>query len=128
MGDKFTAFADLAPEGVDAFIFVFKNGRFTEASYQQISAFKEVAGHEAFKHTILVFTQCGSTTNAELQNRIERSDNEHLQKAAQLIPRILGVDSLSPDRCERDRNALLDSVQQLLKSNHGMKYDNSTLT
>jgi len=41
---------------------------------------------------------------------------------------VLGVDSLSPDRCEDDRTTVLESVQNLVKLNNGQKYDNTTLT
>merc|ERR1719262_1398207 len=58
--DKFACFADRAPGGIDAFMFVLKKGRFTEQSLGQLLAFRSVAGESAMGHTILLFTHCGA--------------------------------------------------------------------
>lgn len=126
--DKFAGFADRAPGGIDAFVFVLKKGRFTEQSLGQMSAFRAVAGDEALRHTILIFTHCGSETNEALAERCHSSTNQHLRTAVECCQKVLGVDSLSPDRCEDDREAVLDAVQELVKQNNGHKYDNATLT
>jgi len=125
--DKFAGFADRAPGGIDAFLFVLKKGRFTEQSLGQISAFRAVAGDEALKHTILIFTHSGKETNQELADRCHSSTNQHLRTAVECCQDVLGADSLSPDRCEDDRVSVLDSVQNLVKLNNGQKYDNTTL-
>jgi len=125
--DKFAGFADRAPGGIDAFLFVLKKGRFTEQSLGQISAFRAVAGDEALKHCILVFTHCGKETNKELVDRCHSSTNQHLRTAVECCQDVLGADSLAPDRCEDDRDSVLDSVQNLVKLNNGQKYDNTTL-
>lgn len=126
--DKFAGFADRAPGGIDGFIFVLKKGRFTEQSLAQISAFRAVAGDEALKHTILVFTHSGAETNNALAERCHSSTNQHLRSAVECCQAVLGVDSLSPDRCEDDRHSVLASVRNLVKMNNGQKYDNATLT
>lgn len=126
--DKFAGFADRAPGGIDVFVFVLKKGRFTEQSLGQISAFRAVAGDEALKHCILVFTHSGTETNQQLADRCHSSTNQHLRTAVESCQCVLGVDSLSPDRSEDDRSAILEAVRELVKSNHGQKYDNATLT
>jgi len=126
--DKFAGFADRAPGGIDAFVFVLKKGRFTEQSLGQISAFRAVAGDEALKHTMLIFTHCGGESNEALAERCHSSTNQHLRTAVECCQHVLGVDSLSPDRCEDDRMHVLDAVISMVKSNNGQKYDNATLT
>merc|ERR1719310_1138385 len=81
--DKFSGFADRAPGGIDAFVFVLKKGRFTEQSLGQMSAFRAVAGDEALRHTILIFTHCGSETNEALAERCRSSTNQYLRKAVE---------------------------------------------
>lgn len=125
--DKFACFADRAPAGIDAFVFVLKKGRFTEQSLGQIKAFQSVAGESAMKHTILVFTHCGDETNDALRSRCESSTNQHLKDAVNSCASILGVDSLATHRCEDDRISILNSIKDLIRSNHGVKYDNATL-
>lgn len=125
--DKFAGFADRAPGGIDGFVFVLKKGRFTEQSLGQLSAFRAVAGEEALRHTMLVFTHCGTETNDALRERCHSSTNQHLRTAVECCQHVLGVDSLSPDRCEDDRASLLDAVRDMVKVNNGQKYDNETL-
>lgn len=126
--DKFAGFADRAPGGIDAFLFVLKKGRFTEQSLGQISAFRAVAGDEALRHAILIFTHCGTETNEQLRERCQSSTNQHLKTAMDSCYEVIGVDSLSPDRSEDDRNAVLNAVRDCVKANDGLKYDNTTLT
>lgn len=126
--DKFADFADRAPDGISAFVFVLKKGRFTESSLEQFIAFEGVAGANALRHTILVFTHCGAEPNVELLRRCQSSTNKYLQQAVEKVHSVVGVDSLDTDRCSDDRKAVLDSVAAVLLSNNGEKYDNTTLT
>mmetsp|Transcript_99742 Transcript_99742/g.157876 ORF Transcript_99742/g.157876 Transcript_99742/m.157876 type:complete len:364 (-) Transcript_99742:304-1395(-) len=126
--DKFAGFADRAPGGIDAFVFVLKKGRFTEQSLGQISAFRSVAGETAMRHTMLIFTHCGTETNEALSERCHSSTNPHLRSAVESCQQVLGVDSLSPERCEDDREAVLNAVKEIVAANHGQKYDNTALT
>mmetsp|Transcript_38901 Transcript_38901/g.91623 ORF Transcript_38901/g.91623 Transcript_38901/m.91623 type:complete len:384 (-) Transcript_38901:183-1334(-) len=125
--DKFAGFANRAPGGIDAFIFVLKKGRFTEQSVSQLSAFRSVAGDTALRHTIFVFTHCGAESNESLKERCQSSQNEHLKTAMQLCMDVVGVDSLAQDRSEDDRAAVIAAVKDVVKSNNGQKYDNVTL-
>lgn len=126
--DKFAAFADRAPGGIDAFLFVLKKGRFTEQSLGQLSAFRAVAGDDALRHTILIFTHCGNESNESLRERCQSSTNQHLKAAMDFCNEVIGVDSLAPDRCEDDRAAVMHAVKDVLKANDGRKYDNAALT
>jgi hypothetical protein len=125
--DKFACFADRAPGGIDAFIFVLKKGRFTEQSLGQLLAFRSIAGESALRHTILVFTHCGAETNEALAQRCDSSANQHLKTAVESCARVIGVDSLAMDRSEDDRVNLLNSIRDLTCTNSGIKYDNATL-
>jgi len=126
--DKFSCFADRAPAGIDVFLFVLKKGRFTEQSMGQLQAFRSVAGETALKHTVLVFTHCGEETSEALRLRCESSTNQHLKDAVTSCVRVLGVDSLSEERCADDRSNLLDTIADVVQANNGLKYDNATLT
>jgi len=126
--DKFACFADRAPGGIDAFLFVLKKGRFTEQSLGQLSAFRAVAGDDALRHTILIFTHCGAESNESLQERCRSSTNQHLRAAMDFCHEVIGVDSLSQDRCEDDREGVLSTVREVIKANDGRKYDNAALT
>ena len=54
----FSAFADDCMDGVDAFLFVVKWGRFKPEHERALDAFAANAGAEALRHTLLVFTHC----------------------------------------------------------------------
>mmetsp|Transcript_39182 Transcript_39182/g.101338 ORF Transcript_39182/g.101338 Transcript_39182/m.101338 type:complete len:375 (+) Transcript_39182:117-1241(+) len=125
--DKFAGFADRAPGGIDVFLFVLKKGRFTEQSLGQIAAFRAVAGEEALRHMILIFTHCGSETNESLQERCSNTSNPHLKAAMESCTFVIGVDSLAPNR-EGDRENLLEAIKDTIRANQGQKYDNATLT
>lgn len=125
--DKFSCFADRAPAGIDAFLFVLKKGRFTEQSLGQLVAFRSIAGDSAMSYTILVFTHCGAETNESLRERCASSSNQHLKNAVDSCALVLGVDSLDTERCEDDRMNLLNAINDLVKSHNGVKYDNVAL-
>jgi len=74
-----------------------------------------------------MFTHSGKESNQELADRCHSSTNQHLRTAVECCQDVLGCDSISPDRCEDDRVAVLESVQNLVKLNNGKKYDNTTL-
>jgi len=126
--DKFACFADRAPGGIDAFLFVLKKGRFTEQSFGQLSAFRAVAGDDALRHTILIFTHCGAESNDALQERCRSSTNQHLRAAMDFCHEVVGVDSVSQDRCEDDREGVFGAVREVVKANNGRKYDNAALS
>lgn len=123
--DKFAGFADRAPGGIDVFLFVLKKGRFTEQSLAQISAFKAVAGENAMRHVLLVFTHCGNETNDSLQERCSATSNQHLRTAIESSAGVIGVDSLASER--DDRPTVITAIKEVVKANCGQKYDNSTL-
>jgi hypothetical protein len=125
--DKFAGFADRAPGGIDAFLFVLKKGRFTEQSLGQIAAFRAIAGEEALRHTLLVFTHCGNETNESLRDRCDNTSNTHLRAAMSSCVGVVGVDSLMAGR-KGDRDALLTEIKHVIKANGGRKYDNATIS
>mmetsp|Transcript_50066 Transcript_50066/g.132324 ORF Transcript_50066/g.132324 Transcript_50066/m.132324 type:complete len:368 (-) Transcript_50066:137-1240(-) len=125
--DKFAGFADRAPGGIDVFLFVLKKGRFTEQSLGQIAAFRAVAGDEALKHCVLIFTHCGAEANESLQERCSSTANPHLRAAMDCCTFVVGVDSLAPDR-EGDRATVLEAIKGTIRANNGQKYDNAALT
>lgn len=124
--DKFAGFADRAPGGIDAFLFVLKKGRFTEHSLGQIATFRAIAGEEALKRTILVFTHCGAETNQSLLDRCNATTNQHLRAAMDQCASIVGVDCVAKNR-RSDRESVLQAVKGLVVANHGQKYENATL-
>jgi len=125
--DKFAGFADRAPGGIDVFLFVLKKGRFTEQSLSQIAAFRAIAGEEALRHTLLVFTHCGNETSESLRDRCSNSSNAHLRAAMGSCVGVIGVDSFAQGR-KGDRDALLQEIKMVIKANGGHKYDNASIS
>ena len=54
----FSAFSEDCMDGVDAFLFVVKWGRFKPEHERALDAFAANAGEDALRHTLLVFTHC----------------------------------------------------------------------
>jgi len=118
---KFLKFADVAPFGVDLFVLTEKYGRWTESNERHWKIFKELAGPDALKHTILLFTHIN---NKELQ-ALAGNFPAGLQAVVEEVAAVVGVDN---KRFPRPAWADLQrTVQEVLLGNEGERYMNDCL-
>lgn len=115
--ERLASCAGLSPNGIDAFIFVIRKGRFTEEYFDQLRAFEQAAGSGSLKRTVIVFSHCGREANDQLLNRCRRSGNAHLRDALHRTAGIVGVDSLMSSRAEEDRGAVLAATARICREN-----------
>jgi GTP-binding protein EngB required for normal cell division len=121
--DKFGQFAELASYGVDVFLLVERFGRWTDANERHFKLFTELAGPEALKHTVLVFTHI---SNDDLQRQLKEKVPDGLNAVLRQVAGVVGVENkmnskaASTDVCK--------VVRDLVKTNEGERYANATLT
>lgn len=120
---KFGQFSDMTSYGVDVFLLVEQFGRFTEANERHFAMFKEMAGPEALRHTLLVFTHI---TNRQLQQIIDAGQlPEGLQTIVGQVAGVVGVENKA-----RPRQAVGDlhrAVADVVNANAGERYSNIAL-
>lgn len=113
--ERLASCAGLAPDGIDAFIFVIRKGRFTEEYFDQLRCFEESAGKGSLKRTVIVFSHCGRESNEQLLSRCRKSTNAHLREALQRTAGIVGVDCHTLSRASDDRAAVLASTAHICR-------------
>jgi len=113
--ERLSSCAALAPNGIDAFVFVIRKGRFTEEYFEQLRAFEEAAGTGALSRTLIVFSHCGRETNEQLVTRCRKSGNGFLRDALQRTAGIVGVDCPMPHRALEDRVAVLAATARICR-------------
>eukprot|EP00933_Yihiella_yeosuensis_P072227 TRINITY_DN8056_c2_g1_i3.p1 TRINITY_DN8056_c2_g1~~TRINITY_DN8056_c2_g1_i3.p1 ORF type:complete len:318 (+),score=69.80 TRINITY_DN8056_c2_g1_i3:40-954(+) len=131
--DRFSTFADRAEQGIDAFLFIVRWGRFKPEHDSALAAFAANCGETALRHTILVFTHCG-LSEEDFQRTI--SDSAAPAALCHWLQRLgggaVGIDnypsgiaeeSLPPDA----RDKLQDALDRLLTMNSGLRYSNEAL-
>lgn len=128
--DRFSAFSDSAPEGIDAFIFVVRWGRFKPEHAIALAAFEANCGATALAHTILVFTHFGGT-DEELQRALAESAPAPLQ---QLLPRAFAAIGIDNVEAAGDSASLAEArevlhvvLARLLAERAGARYTNAAL-
>mmetsp|Transcript_56169 Transcript_56169/g.93181 ORF Transcript_56169/g.93181 Transcript_56169/m.93181 type:complete len:424 (-) Transcript_56169:73-1344(-) len=118
--ERLASCAGLSPNGIDAFIFVIRKGRFTEEYFDQLRSFEQAAGSGSLKRTVIVFSHCGREANDQLLNRCRRSGNSHLREALQRTAGIVGVDSCMPNRATEDRAAVLAATARICREHQSV--------
>ena len=83
----FGAFADDCMDGVDAFLFVVKWGRFKPEHERALDAFASNAGEDALRHTLLVFTHC----DVDNLDAILQSDAAPKSLRERWLPKLAGA-------------------------------------
>ena len=67
---RFSLFADDCADGVDAFVFVIRWGRFTAEKAGGLEAFKRNAGEAALQRTVLCFTHCDAVSDLDFYEQL----------------------------------------------------------
>jgi len=122
--ERFGSFSDFTPYGIDVFLLTEKYGRWTDANERHFNIFRELAGAEVLKHTILLFTH---VTNKDLQKRLDGPDvPEGLRKVIQQVGAVCGVESKKGPRAAMAD--LSDCIVELVEANAGGRYSNRAIT
>lgn len=122
---------DLAPNGIDCFLYVCQwDATFEREQFEAFQSFEETYGPEALAFTIFAFTHLADLTDEEMRARLEGSNTPQalrvcVQKAGG-ARRAVGVDAKSPDERQREeqRAVVLHAVDELVRSNAFMRYTN----
>lgn len=124
-------FADLSPNGVDAFLFVVKRGRFRPEHAQAFKAFQEACSPAVLAHTIFLFTCLEEEDNDAFKDSfrtevdIPQSFRDCLEKVG---GRVVGVENKlgGKERQIADRELVLSCVGSMSEVNKG-RYNNEHL-
>jgi hypothetical protein len=122
--NRFSSFSDQAPDGVDAFLYVVRLGRFENEHHRALQAFVTNCGEDVLKRTILVFTHCPYSVG-EMQQRLEQQQNHKLQKWFKRVQTWVGIENHKNP--EKARAALQESLGMVCKNSKGAKYMNKAL-
>eukprot|EP00929_Paragymnodinium_shiwhaense_P063562 TRINITY_DN31757_c0_g1_i1.p1 TRINITY_DN31757_c0_g1~~TRINITY_DN31757_c0_g1_i1.p1 ORF type:complete len:298 (-),score=55.07 TRINITY_DN31757_c0_g1_i1:176-1069(-) len=123
--DRFSTFADQTPEGIDAFLFIVRWGRFRPEHGAALDAFVANCGNSVLAHTILVFTHCPESPD-DLARSIREAAPESLKRWLERLQGFLGIDNVSGDDKEA-RERMHEALDRLLTSNSGLRYCNEAL-
>jgi len=120
---SFAQFSDLASFGVDVFLLTERFGRFTEAEVRHFNFFKELAGPEALRHTLLLFTH---VTNKQLHDCLEEGSlPDCLRLVIEQVGGVVGVESKTHHRAAAAD--LQRAIEELLIGNDGKRYSNQAI-
>lgn len=122
--NRFSMFSDQAADGVDAFLYVVRLGRFENEHHRALQAFVTNCGEDVLKRTILVFTHC-SYSAAEMQQRLQQQQNQKLQKWFKRVQTFVGIENHKDPA--KARAALHSSLAMVCKKSKGEKYMNEAL-
>lgn len=129
--DRFKHFADLAPQGVDAFLFVCKRGRFKSEHFHAFRTFQEACTSEALSYTAFLFTNLDEETNEEFQLALREEAPEVpnlVECLSKVNGRALGIDNKGgAARSAADRTLVINLVSQIRSINLGHRYSNEFL-
>lgn len=131
--DRFVGFADRTPEGIDAFLFIVRWGRFKPEHDAALASFAANCGESVLQHTILVFTHCKESPSGLLDCIAEKAP-ESLRHWVSRTQGVVGIDNCSPEdfgagggELAESRQVLMDALEDLLASNGGLRYSNEAL-
>mmetsp|Transcript_24201 Transcript_24201/g.53696 ORF Transcript_24201/g.53696 Transcript_24201/m.53696 type:complete len:376 (-) Transcript_24201:71-1198(-) len=121
--EKFGQFADVAPHGIDVFLFTEKFGRFTEANARHFKAFRELVGPEGLKNTIMLFTH---VTNQKLQDIIKEDRVPwELRTIIDQVGGVVGVEN--KQAAKQSLSDLTSAVCALMEKTQGTRYSNAEI-
>lgn len=123
---RFSLFADDCPDGVDAFLFVVRYGRFKPEHEAALAAFARNVGDDAFSRTVLVFTHCPrdpAALDAELASAAAPSSLREtwLPRCAGAV----GIDNVGDGAGARAR--IQGKLDALVAANGGDRYGNAAI-
>lgn len=122
--DRFTLFADRTSDGIDAFLFVVRWGRFKPEHDAALSSFVANCGEVALRHTILVFTHCRDPEE-KVQQALSHDAPATLRA---WLPQLQGVVGIENELMqERAREVLHLALDRLCAANAGVRYSNEAL-
>lgn len=123
-------FADFVPDGVDVFLLVLRQGRFTAYEEDQFTYFVDMVGESALRHTIVVFSFCSSgplKQEADPLAWCRASSNDHLAQVAKQIQGIVCVDNSALSNRQEGSRKVLHEIQRLVDRNKQVRYSNTAL-
>ena len=119
----FSAFADDCMDGVDAFLFVVKWGRFKPEHERALEAFATNAGAEALRHTLLVFTHC----EVDDLDAILKSDKAPKSLRERWLPKLAGFVGIDNDQRLVARARLQTALDGLVARLGDARYSHDAL-
>jgi len=127
--DRLRNFADFSPNGVDAFLFVVRRGRFRPEYAEAFKAFEEACTTEVLKHTILLFTCLDDENNVDFRQSLESEDIPSLQDCLQKVcGRAVGVENkVGGKERQLEDQALVLSYVETVRDENKTPYNNEHL-
>lgn len=122
---RFSAFAERAADGIDAFLFVARWGRFKPEHDAALAAFVANCGRTALQHTIIVFTHCLESQEG-LQRALQEAAPASLRDWTAAVREVVGIDNAANDLTTA-RKAIHGALERLLATNAGLRYGNEAL-
>ena len=119
----FGAFADDCMDGVDAFLFVVKWGRFKPEHERALEAFASNAGEAALRHTLLVFTHC----EEDDLDAILKSDKAPKSLRERWLPKLAGFVGVDNDQRLVARARLQTALDGLVARLNDERYSHDAL-
>lgn len=113
---RFSTFADRALDGIDAFLFVVRWGRFKPEHAAAFEAFEANCGAAALERTVLVFTACPETDEALQAALAQHAPGALKDVLRRLGGGVVGVDHGATAFGTAPREVLHDALRKLLLS------------
>ena len=119
----FSAFSEDCMDGVDAFLFVVKWGRFKPEHERALDAFASNAGEDALRHTLLVFTHC----DVDNLDAILASDAAPKSLRERWLPKLAGFVGVDNDQRLVARARLQTALDGLVARLGDARYSHDSL-
>ena len=119
----FSAFSEDCMDGVDAFLFVVKWGRFKPEHERALDAFASNAGEDALRHTLLVFTHCAEQN----LDAILKSDKAPKSLRERWLPKLAGFVGVDNDQRLVARARLQTALDGLVARLNDERYSHDAL-
>lgn len=137
--ERFRGFCDLAPDGVDCFLFVLRQGRFRPENMTTFNAFKEACTQQALKHSMIVVSGVEDLDEEYGKGITQREFIEDLHEQAKELPnlknclgqvndRVIGVENHGGKELrEKGRHLVVNMVEKIRSENNYERYENEAL-
>eukprot|EP00928_Gymnodinium_smaydae_P088820 TRINITY_DN72868_c0_g1_i1.p1 TRINITY_DN72868_c0_g1~~TRINITY_DN72868_c0_g1_i1.p1 ORF type:complete len:280 (-),score=83.76 TRINITY_DN72868_c0_g1_i1:115-954(-) len=120
---KFAQFSEMTPFGVDVFMLMEKYGRWTLANDRHFQLFREFAGEDALKHTLLVFTH---VNNKDLQRHLQADQlPDGLKEVLSKVAGVVGIENKQAPRAAL--SDLSKALCDIVEKNAGARYSNECI-
>lgn len=127
---QFRTFADLAPNGVDVFLLVFRKGRFRAECADVVRAFQTTCENSALDHAMLLFTHLGDVSGTDfVESLVQCTAPDLVQSLEKVGGRACGMENTAggEERRQLDRVAVHMLIDKLRSSHNGQRYSNQCL-